>query len=46
MHLDLDKRTPCHRNAWEVVNNTMMNLLIHQQMLMLFSLHSMEGPLD
>jgi hypothetical protein len=25
MHLDLGKRTPYHHNAWEVVNNAMMN---------------------
>jgi hypothetical protein len=44
MHLDLGKRTPCYHNAWEVMNNAMMNQKIHQQMLMLLSLHSMEGP--
>jgi hypothetical protein len=46
MHLGLSKRTLCYHNAWEVMNKAMMNLLIHQQMLMLLSLHSMEGPHD
>ena len=29
MHLDLGKRTPCYHDAWEVMNNAMVNQKIH-----------------
>jgi hypothetical protein len=43
-YLGLSKITPCYYNAEEVMNKAMMNQKIHQQILMLVPLHSMEGP--